>query len=230
MISQILALIKNYFSRLKVMLYFKLGRIDNFHKSIYLIWLKKPRGFSTSGLYFYQSHPEINILAVRPSLSRLNNYNLISYLSPEFQVLDIGSNVGFFSMLLSSYVKHIDCVEIDKDFIEIGNKVKDYLAVNNIDFINSDIRTYHSLIKYDFVITSAVHKYLEVSLEEYLILLNDLITDGGLIFIESHPGKNNAHQLEEFINSSSYSIINSGITDDNFGMVRSFFLIRHNSN
>ena len=56
---------------------------------------------------FYQGLEEIKIRGSRSSDKRFKEYRIEQYLSKEKNVLDIGSNCGFFSIFISRFVKNI---------------------------------------------------------------------------------------------------------------------------
>ena len=61
---------------------------------------------------FYQSCEEIGIPGQRPTTDRYKIYGLDEHLSPGHNVLDIGCNCGFFTLLISSKVKRAVGIEI----------------------------------------------------------------------------------------------------------------------
>jgi len=205
---------------------FNKGKIDKFHYEIRKQWLFQDNQFGNI-FGFYQTHPELNIQGYRPTLSRINNYGLLNYLCEGDEVLDIGGNVGFFSMYLSKFVKSVDVVEMNNDLVNIGLKTRDYLKIKNVEFFNEDIRSFKSDKKYDLVLTMAVHGHLGISLDQYLELVSNLVAPNGKILIESHLGEDTALRLLSQLKELNKEIVNSGFTDDHLGLIRGFYIIKN---
>lgn len=204
---------------------YQLRLIDYFHYSIKRDWLKS-RQLVGTWEYFYQTHPKIDVNGVRPTISRFNTYRLLDYLTKDSKILDIGSNTGFFSLYISSYVKVIDAVEMDNTFFSIANRTKEYLGIDNVHFYESDIKLFESRHKYDFVMSFAMHAWVGIEIEEYLNLLINFKNRDGLIIIESHIGNKDRENLKNAIFKSDLIIIEEGTTDDHLGNIRDFYLLK----
>lgn len=100
---------------------------------------------------FYQGLEEIKIDGWRPSEKRLESYNIVRYFTNEKTALDVGCNCGFFTIVVSRYVKHIDGLDINPYLIDIGNDVKDFLGIKNVSFYNSSFEDYLIDKKYDII-------------------------------------------------------------------------------
>ena len=207
---------------------YKLNQIDEFTYQIEMRRLKLvslgQSFISIRGLY--QTHPKVNVPGLRPTLSRVNNYGLLEYVSKSDKVMDIGGNVGFFSMYLSEFVESVDVIEMDKGLVDIGNLTKEYLGIKNVIFFNEDIRKLQTDKKYDLIITMAIHGHLGISLGQYISKISQFLTPNGKIFIESHPGLEDGNILKEELTQLNLNIIHHGITDDHAGNIRSFYLTK----
>ena len=204
---------------------FKKGIIDEYHFEIKRDWVSKEKQFGTWE-YFYQTHPQLEIKGVRPTLSRLNNYGLFEYVDNKSTLLDIGCNSCFLSCYISNKVSKIFAVELDDSLYRLALKTVDYLGINNIELFNSDIKNYEIPEKVDLVMSFAIHRWVGIGLNEYIDLLTKFKKEDGLILIESHPDNDDRSSLEEAIIKSNLRIINKGITDDHLGSIRSFYYLK----
>lgn len=178
--------------------------------------------------FFYQTHPDLNIRGLRPTVSRYNNYRLGNYLTQSSKVLDVGSNLGLFSLYVSKFVQNVVGVEINKDLVYIAELAQSALKVKNIEFVHGDITQILDLNqKFDFVFSFSIHGHLKISLQSYLDILGRYLTDKGLILIESHSDT----LLKDFISIldklDSFNVLETGITDDQDGDLRPFALLRN---
>jgi len=58
--------------------------------------------------YFYQGLERIGLHGGKPSEARLAKYGISDLLTTDLQVLDIGSNCGFWALSIAPFVKHVD--------------------------------------------------------------------------------------------------------------------------
>ena len=86
---------------------------------------------------FYQGFNEIQIDGCRPTEKRFERYNIDKYLSTTKSALDIGSNCGFFSLFVSRFLAEVTGIEINPHLVSIADDTKDFLQINNTNFINS---------------------------------------------------------------------------------------------
>lgn len=229
-ISLIYKLIKKvelYFTKLIIQRNIKMkskNGLSTFEDKIKLKWIKSNPQFGEI-TKFYQTHPQINVPGVRPTLSRINNYQLLDFLDKNYYVLDVGGNVSMFSSYISTFVKHIDVVEYNTKLSEIGTDIIKHLNIENVQIHNIDFKKFDLNKKYDIIFSFAIHRWVGESLDNYLNRLMFYLKPDGKILIESHPNED-VKELKTFLSKSkNVKIIKEGITDDHLGKIRGFFYI-----
>jgi len=212
-------------TKLEIMLEFKIRNIDKFEYKIMKEYLQSYEQFGEQ--IFYQTHPNIKLKGVRPTLCRYSMYGLEKYLNKNMEILDVGSNIGFFSLYVSEKVKSIDLLEVNPKLIKICEKATKYLNIKNTNSIHKDIKTFKPTKKYDIIFSFAVHDHIGMNLEKYLALLHSFLKKDGIVLIESHPRKD-INELEDFVKNKQklFEVIENGITDDNMGKIRAFFYLK----
>ena len=137
----------------------------------------------------YQGLDEIKITGSRSSEKRFEEYEILEYLSKDKTVLDIGSNVGFFSIYVSKFVERIFGVEINPYLVAIGNDVKDFLNIKNTNFINSSFEECHFDEKFDIIFSfandSTIDDNTKFNFSEYIEKIVSLLKEDGLLIFES---------------------------------------------
>lgn len=200
------------------------GLIDDYHYFVKKEWVSTEKEFGLWN-HFYQTHPKLDINGVRPTISRINNYKLLNYINKESVILDIGCNTGFVSSYLSDFVQSIDAVEYNKDVFLIASKTIDYLKIINVNLYNIDIKEFQFKYKYDLVMSFAIHRWVGIEIDEYLVLLENFKKDKGFLIIESHPGDEDKLSLKRALTNSNLKIISEGVTDDHLGHLRDFYIL-----
>jgi len=135
---------------------------------------------------FYQSLEELGLTGYRNTLERFEKYGLKSLLKPDYQVLDIGCNTGFFSITVSHYVKHVDALDNKKLNILQGRIARKRLNIKNIRFFHTGYEKFRSNKKYDVVLSFAVHHWVGLSLHDYAKKIHSMMKKGGILYFESH--------------------------------------------
>ena len=137
---------------------------------------------------FYQGFEKIKIDGWRPSEKRYKQYNIEKYLSKNMNVLDIGCNSGFFSLVVSRFVKQIDGLDINPYLIKIANDVKDYLKIKNSNFYNSSFEEYPEN-KYDVIFSlandSTIDGNTKFNFSEYISKIYNMLNKNGILIFES---------------------------------------------
>jgi len=205
-----------------------LNRNEDYYYEIKKLWIASQPTFGGNRKLFYQTHPELDLMGVRPTISRLKNYELFSYISSESVCLDLGSNTGFFSLYLSNYVKSVNLVELNSNFCKIAELTIDYLKIKNCIVSNSSILDFKDQQKYNLIISTAVHRYLKIAIQDYFQFLADLLTPSGIVLFETHFNEN-INEIENEI-PFFFSIQKKGIIDDHLGQLRTFFILKLNRN
>jgi 2-polyprenyl-3-methyl-5-hydroxy-6-metoxy-1,4-benzoquinol methylase len=212
-------------SRIKNYTEYRSGRRPEFNYNLFRLFLAKRQGF---GVYqFYQSYPPLGIRGVRDTLNRQHVYGLDAILGPDMEVLDIGSNVGFFSIALADSVKHVDLLEYERELVDIAQLLADKEGKKNVTCICGDFKEFAPAKKYDLVFSFAIHWWVGMSRPDYLSKIRSHLKDGGLILIESHTLEyGQISDIETTLRQDeSLRILRKGTTDDQSGGLRDFFLV-----
>ena len=142
----------------------------------------------------------IKIDGWRPSEKRFARYDIEKYLSKTKSALDIGCNCGFFTIVVSRHVKHIDGVEINPYLVNIANDTKEFLKIQNASFITSSFEKYQADKKYDVIFSLANDETIDgntkFTFKEYISKINDLLTEKGHLIFESQA--TDAYEPERF--------------------------------
>jgi len=177
---------------------------------------------------FYQNYPPLKISGRRNTLSRFKVYEMKDRLNKEIELLDIGGNIGFFSLYLSRFVKSIDLVEQNKNLTDIGQKLAKHEKINNVNIINLDFKKYSPNKKYDMIMSLAVHGWVEMDFQDYLKKIKSLLKEGGVVLMESHMNYySGGDNLGESLEGNEYfKVVEGGIVDDDKGRCREFFWLK----
>ena len=219
--------IKAKLELLKYMVEHKQGKIPDFEYGILKDFLSSYERWGQTQLY--QTHPKLSLRGARPTISRYITYGLDEYLHKAMNVLDIGSNTGFFGLYVADKVDWVNLVEANPKLCNICKKVRDELEITNVSVRNNDITKYKTSIKYNAIFSFAIHKWLDISLDEYFIILKNLLKKEGFVLIETHGIKlDEQDELETFIKErqNMFYIEKEGLIDDQTGRLRKFFYLR----
>ncbi|MDT8303002.1 MAG: class I SAM-dependent methyltransferase [Sedimentisphaerales bacterium] len=163
----------------------------------------------------YQAYEALGISGKRPSALRFEIYGLQKYLWPEMRALEIGCNVGFFSLVVAPHVKTIEAFDIDNSYIEVANLTKNFLGVTNCHFINKSLNYFRAPMNYDLVISTAVHGWSGMNFGEYVEMLEEMLNVGGILLFESHEVDAEADWLERRKHLlHRFDFVDSGLIDD----------------
>ena len=138
---------------------------------------------------FYQGFNEIQIDGCRPTEKRFERYNIDKYLSTTKSALDIGSNCGFFSLFVSRFIAQVTGIEINPHLVSIADDTKDFLQINNTNFISSKFEKFQTDKKFDIIFSfandSTIDSNTEFNFEQYTKKILDLLQNNGLLIFES---------------------------------------------
>jgi SAM-dependent methyltransferase len=138
---------------------------------------------------FYQGFEEIKIDGWRPSEKRFERYGIEKYLAKSKSALDIGCNCGFFTIVVSRYVKDIDGVEINPYLVNIANDTKEFLKVQNVSFVTSSFEKYQPNKKYDVIFSLANDETIDgntkFTFAEYMKKIEGSLMDDGVVMFET---------------------------------------------
>ncbi len=177
---------------------------------------------------FYQNYPPLKISGRRNTLSRFSVYGMQERLNKGLEVLDIGGNIGFFSLYLSRFVKSIDLVEQNQNLTNIAKKLADHEKIDNVKIINLDFKKYSPEKRYDLIMSLAVHGWVDMELDQYLKKIKSLLKENGIVLMESHMNYySGGDDLGESLKGNShFDIIDRGMVDDDKGRCREFFWLK----
>ena len=138
---------------------------------------------------FYQGFEEIEIAGCRPTEKRFARYQIGKYLSKDKIALDIGCNCGFFSLFVSKFLGNVTGIEINPYLISIANDTKEFLKIDNVNFISSKFEKFQTNEKFDVIFSfandSTIDSNTEFNFEEYLNKILYLLKNDGLLIFES---------------------------------------------
>jgi len=163
----------------------------------------------------YQSLEAAGIAGKRPSAKRMKIYELAKHLRKDMVGLEIGCNVGFFSLTVAPYLSHLDAFDVDASYIEVARLAQRYCSVDNCSFTARSLREFIPERQYDLVISTAVHGWSGLKFSEYLALLDRCAAPRALLLFESHEidsenqWDDNRKQLLD-----RFSLLESGLIDD----------------
>ena len=135
---------------------------------------------------FYQSLKELNIKGLRNTDERFEKYKLKNILKEDFEVLDIGCNKGFFSIVTSRFVKNVTGVDNKFINIQIGKQAMKKLNIENVKLIKKDFKKFKTSKKFDLIYSFAIHHWVGLSFENYIKKINTFLKKDGIIVFESH--------------------------------------------
>jgi protein-L-isoaspartate O-methyltransferase len=143
-------------------------------------------------------------------------------------LLDIGGNTGFFSAYLSRFVKKVDIVEYNKNYVSICKRLLSYEKINNITVFNESFVTFSSKYKYDIILSLAIHKWINMNFEDYLKKISYLLKKNGLLLLESHDVRNLSEKklLKNLKNNNYFDIVFYDQVDDQNGIIRDFYWLK----
>ena len=197
------------------------------HKSLNKSFDRYSKEFGRGSLY--QGLKSISITGQRPTEERFKAYGLKKFLKKNFRVLDIGSNCGFFSLYVSQFVDSVDGIEKDPYMVDAANKTMKYLKVKNCIFYQSAFEEFKLHKKYDCIMSFAVHRRVNYSLEDYLNIIDKIINKNGFLVIESHDiNKEDANLGKDIkdILGKRYAIKKQGKIKDDGIVERRFIVLR----
>jgi len=151
--------------------------------------LLTPNSYNTQQAY--QSYERIGYEGMRWSVEkRIAEYGLERLYAKAKQVLDIGSNFGFFTVesALRSGLAH--GIEPNPFLIEIGIRTADHLGVSEqVEFFDCTFDQFINTIQYDLVLSLAAFHTGDgrerSNADDYFSKVNHLLNDEGRLFFES---------------------------------------------
>ncbi|MDR2527221.1 MAG: methyltransferase domain-containing protein [Rickettsiales bacterium] len=133
----------------------------------------------------YQSYSLLNFDKGKDTDERLKQYDLCNYLKKDDEILDIGCNTGFIDLTISNKVKNILGIEFEQNLVDIGNKVKDFVEIKNVEFRQADFNKFEIDKKFDFIFSFAVHHWIGMDLDAYGEKIYNLLKEKGKVIFET---------------------------------------------
>ncbi len=183
--------------------------------------------------HFYQSSNILNISGLRDSKYRKEKLN-IENLTYGKNLLDIGTNSGFFLLELKNNFKHALGIDYNPKLIEIADVAKNYLNISNIDFKIENFETKIVKKQFDIILSLANHHTFDKgisSTENYFKKIVNLLNSKGILIFEGHhpiiESKKEFFKFVEFL-SKDFEIIREGRyeTKNFFDNGRNFVLLQ----
>jgi SAM-dependent methyltransferase len=147
------------------------------------------QGYDYGEGYFYQSLTKAGISGLRDTEARVKAMDLHRRLKDQ-EVLEIGCNTGFLSILVAETAKNISCIDINPYLIEIAKISADHIGCQNIQARAISFEEFSTPRKFDVVLSFANHSTYDgntrQSVKEYLLRCSTLLRTGGLFLFESH--------------------------------------------
>lgn len=140
--------------------------------------------------YFYQGLETVGIRGSKPSLARMAKYGIRELLKGDMEVLDIGSNCGFWALSVAPWVRHVDGVEVNPHLNAIAEEARAFLGIRNAEFHSADFKEFVPGRRYDLVFSLSNHQTIDgnttLSFQEYVARIWSAQKDGALLLFESH--------------------------------------------
>jgi len=153
-------------------------------------YLKKNRKFSAHG-ELYQGIPGQEN-GTRNLEDRWRMYNITPNDLREKTVVDIGCNVGGFSVFCQSYCKDYLGIDTDAESIKLARELFDY---GNCKFEVGKFRELYGT--FDIILALAVRRYTGLSFEEFARDCHKLLNKNGIMYFESHGREKYTPQAEK---------------------------------
>jgi cyclopropane fatty-acyl-phospholipid synthase-like methyltransferase len=163
----------------------------------------------------YQSSHALGVLGKRPAEKRFEIYDLLKYLHQGISALEIGCNVGFFSLVVAKHAGEMEAFDVEPAYIKIAELARLFFKTTNCSFRVDSVKTFHPDRQYDLVVSTAIHGWSGLSFADYMQLIDKSTKPGGIILFESHevdtekdwPDKKNA-LVDRF------ELLDHGLIDD----------------
>lgn len=197
---------------------------------IYESFFKEKQDFGRDQI-LYQGHENWMLPGQRPSIYRIKNYSLESFISSKDDILDIGCNIGCLGIECSKMAASYTGFDNNGNLIDIAKNLASYYSIKNCFFEKTDFNKFlkSNQRKYNIIFSFAVHVWIDINMEDYSKKLISLLKPNGIILIESNNLNTNDKEfiknMRFFINQG-LKIINKGMIKDDQLIERSFFVFQ----
>ena len=150
--------------------------------------------------------------------------------------LEIGCNVGFFSLSVAPLLCHLDAFDIDPNYIAVARLAQSFTGICNCTFSARSLKDFHPEQRYDFVVSTAVHGWSGLEFVDFVSLIDECTAPEGLILFESHEiDAEKDWQTHRGILLEKFTLLESGFIDDvDMSMyaseMREFLLLKKSNN
>jgi tetratricopeptide (TPR) repeat protein len=180
------------------------------HRDVLQLFGESRQDFGDFGM-LYQAYEPLRIPGHRPAQERYGIYRLDEVLQENSQVLDIGCNAGFLSLLCAQTVAHVDAFDIEASLVAIGERVRRHLELQNVHFSTCGFHDFKTDRRYDLIFSFAVHHWIGLPMSQYAARLDQLLAPGGVIVFESQ-GRRSSETVEEGLDEKISCLLDLGMT------------------
>ena len=163
----------------------------------------------------YQAYESLQIKGKRPAQLRAEIYEVSKYLTSNMNVLEIGCNVGFFSLVISDFVRSVTAFDVDNNYIKVAEMVRNFCKIENCNFSTRSVHNFKTVEYFDCVISTALHGWTNLPFNSYMEKITGWLTPGGILIFESHEldVEKDWPEKRNFI-AKNFDILSYGIIDD----------------
>ncbi|TBV07937.1 class I SAM-dependent methyltransferase [Phytopseudomonas dryadis] len=147
----------------------------------------QPQQFGRGELY--QAHEAWGVPGQRPTLQRIEAYQLQAWLPAHARVLDIGCNIGMFGLALSTRIHSYYGFDNNPLLIDVARQIASVREIGNCHFeceSFEDFSLHNQGRTFDMVLSFAVHVWIGMTPGDYARTLYGLLRPGGLLVLESN--------------------------------------------
>ena len=170
--------------------------------------------------YFYQSYPALSIRGFRDTGFRYDLYKFASILNKNMEVLDIGCNAGFLSLMMAKNCCHVDAFDNNPFLIRIAERCQVFEGIENVSFYTSSYDDFKTNKKYSLILSLANHHTFDGNMRPefrtYMERIRSIIQDDGQLIFESHPNeykdemlKRNLESVDDLFKTGSEKIVST---------------------
>lgn len=163
----------------------------------------------------YQGSTGLGVLGKRPAEKRFEIYELQRYVGHESSVLEIGCNVGFFTLVVAGNAGVVTAFDVEPAYIKIARLAQTFSGINNCRFSIDSVTTFRPDRQYDVVVSTATHGWSGMPFSDYVRMIDKSTKPGGIILFESHEiDAEKDWPDKKVMLSEKFELIDSGLIDD----------------